>query len=168
MIVLCANCHGRKGSGSGRIDRKSLRQYKANLAIVNSRYGDLERRVLDYYVDLRKQLTAAYPPEIVVNWLRSIVTLLPSTMRLLMTYLVRDGYIGLDFEDPSPFNIVVFPEDLVPSKPGADPMSGHKSMTEQFSSKTDVYRLTPEGVEFIAAWSNAQPIDGLAESGSTD
>ncbi|MET8524705.1 HNH endonuclease signature motif containing protein [Micromonospora sp. NPDC005172] len=49
MIVLCANCHGRKGNRRGQIDRKSLYQYKANLAIVNSRYGELERRVLDYF-----------------------------------------------------------------------------------------------------------------------
>jgi hypothetical protein len=47
MIVLCANCHGRKGNGPGQIDRKSLRVYKSNLGILNSRYGEFERRALD-------------------------------------------------------------------------------------------------------------------------
>lgn len=53
MIVLCANCHGRKGNKRGQIDRKSLRQYKANLAIVNGRYGEVERRVLDHFAIIR-------------------------------------------------------------------------------------------------------------------
>jgi hypothetical protein len=57
VIVLCANCHGRKGSRRGQIDRKSLRQYKVNLAVVNSRYGELERRILDYFADIRPAWT---------------------------------------------------------------------------------------------------------------
>ncbi|MEV4320990.1 HNH endonuclease signature motif containing protein [Microbispora rosea] len=51
MIVLCANCHGRKGNGPGQIDRKSLRQYKANLALLNSRYGELERRLFEAFAE---------------------------------------------------------------------------------------------------------------------
>jgi 5-methylcytosine-specific restriction endonuclease McrA len=47
MIVLCANCHGRKTKGE--IDRKSLRQYKANLAVINSRYSYVERPVLEVF-----------------------------------------------------------------------------------------------------------------------
>lgn len=47
MIVLCSNCHDRKTRGD--IDRKDLMQYKANLGIINSRYSDLERHVLEYY-----------------------------------------------------------------------------------------------------------------------
>jgi len=48
LIALCPTCHARKGEGPGQIDRKSLRQYKANLAILNSRYGDVERRLIEY------------------------------------------------------------------------------------------------------------------------
>jgi hypothetical protein len=47
MIVLCANCHARKTAGD--IDRKSIRMYKANLSVLNSRYGDLEKRVLQVF-----------------------------------------------------------------------------------------------------------------------
>ncbi|WP_410668455.1 HNH endonuclease [Amycolatopsis sp. cmx-4-68] len=47
MIVLCANCHARKTAGD--IDRKSMHLYKANLSVLNNRYGDLEKRVLDLF-----------------------------------------------------------------------------------------------------------------------
>lgn len=35
---------------AGEIDRRSVQAYKANLALLNSRYGDLERRVLERFV----------------------------------------------------------------------------------------------------------------------
>ncbi|UOZ09586.1 HNH endonuclease [Amycolatopsis sp. WQ 127309] len=47
MIVLCANCHARKTAGN--IDRKSIHLYKANLSVLNNRYGDLEKRVLELF-----------------------------------------------------------------------------------------------------------------------
>lgn len=49
MIALCPNCHRRKGNGPAQIDRRSLRQYKANLAVLNSRYGELERRLIEAF-----------------------------------------------------------------------------------------------------------------------
>ncbi|MGW2541642.1 HNH endonuclease [Kitasatospora sp. NPDC001574] len=51
LIALCPTCHRRKGNGPNQIDRKSLRQYKANLAVLNSRYGDLERQALQWFSD---------------------------------------------------------------------------------------------------------------------
>ncbi|GAA0969736.1 HNH endonuclease [Acrocarpospora macrocephala] len=78
MIVLCANCHGRKGNGPGQIDRKALRQYKANLALLNSRYGDLERRILVYFAKVRD----------------NDHILLPPLMHLLVMYLVEDGLLA--------------------------------------------------------------------------
>jgi hypothetical protein len=51
MIVLCANCHGLKGEGSRKLDRKALRQYKLNLGVINNRYSDFERRVLEYFAE---------------------------------------------------------------------------------------------------------------------
>jgi hypothetical protein len=41
LIALCPNCQG-KG-----LDRKSIRTYKRNLGILNSRYSDFERRLFD-------------------------------------------------------------------------------------------------------------------------
>lgn len=44
LILLCSNCHSRVTNKE--IDRQAVLQYKANLSVVNGRYGDLERRVL--------------------------------------------------------------------------------------------------------------------------
>jgi hypothetical protein len=48
LIALCPNCHRRADRD---IDRKSIKMYKHNLSIVNSRYGDYERRILQYFVE---------------------------------------------------------------------------------------------------------------------
>jgi len=45
LIALCANCHQRVTNG--QIDRKAVRQIKANLSVLSHRYGDLERRYLE-------------------------------------------------------------------------------------------------------------------------
>lgn len=55
LIALCPNCHTRYDSG--QIDRKSILQYKANLSILNSRYGEFERRVLTYFALVPEQQT---------------------------------------------------------------------------------------------------------------
>lgn len=75
LIALCPNCHTRYDRGE--IDRKSMRIYKANLGLLNSRYGDFERRVLDHFVLSQTQqvsLSAGYRP--------------------LLSYLIRDGILG--------------------------------------------------------------------------
>ncbi|MCG5464839.1 HNH endonuclease [Micromonospora sp. MED01] len=76
MIVLCANCHARKTAG--QIDRKSLHQYKANLAVLNNRYGEVERRVLELFAT-SGQLHAYVE--------------FPGTFEILLMYLLRDGLL---------------------------------------------------------------------------
>jgi HNH endonuclease len=49
LVLLCAVCHAR--ITAGEIDRQSAVAYKANLSLLASRYGDLERRVLDRFVN---------------------------------------------------------------------------------------------------------------------
>lgn len=49
MIVLCKNCHGIKGTGPRKLDRKALRAIKANLGRINQRYNDTERRILEHF-----------------------------------------------------------------------------------------------------------------------
>src|SRR5437588_11597928 len=44
LIALCPTCHTRYDKRE--IDRKSMQTYKLNLLLVNSRYGDLEQRVI--------------------------------------------------------------------------------------------------------------------------
>ena len=43
LIALCPNCHTRYDKGE--IDRKAMKMYKENLALLNNRYGEFERRV---------------------------------------------------------------------------------------------------------------------------
>jgi HNH endonuclease len=52
LIALCPTCHTRYDSGD--IDRKSMQLYKLNLLLVNSRYGDLEQRVIRRFVKDRQ------------------------------------------------------------------------------------------------------------------
>ena len=49
LIALCPNCHSRYDKGE--IDRKAMQQYKINLAVLNDRYSEIERRVLRYFHD---------------------------------------------------------------------------------------------------------------------
>lgn len=56
-----------------------MRQYKANLSVVSSRYSDLERRVIEFFVDNPSQTTI----------------FLPGGLQLLLGYLVKDGLIGV-------------------------------------------------------------------------
>lgn len=46
LIALCPNCHTRYDQ-KGEIDQLSIRIYKQNLALLNNRYSELERRVFE-------------------------------------------------------------------------------------------------------------------------
>src|SRR4051794_10951755 len=48
LIALCPTCHTRYDRGE--IDRLAMQHYKANLGLVNGRFGELERRLLDLFV----------------------------------------------------------------------------------------------------------------------
>jgi HNH endonuclease len=72
LIALCPTCHTRYDAK--QIDRPSMRQYKANLSVLNSRYGDLERRVLLHFAEDSAR--------------QSIY--LPGGLALLLMYLIRD------------------------------------------------------------------------------
>jgi HNH endonuclease len=83
MIVLCANCHGRKGDKSGQIDRKSLAVYKANLSLINGRYNDFEKRVIEYFATAVKNN---------IESLNMIAMQLPTGTDFFIKYLVDDVY----------------------------------------------------------------------------
>lgn len=46
LIVLCPNCHTRYDQ-KAEIDQLSIKMYKQNLALLNNRYSELERRVFE-------------------------------------------------------------------------------------------------------------------------
>ena len=49
-IALCPNCHELYDKDK-KIDLKCMLIYKANLSLLNHRYGEFERRVLEYFCD---------------------------------------------------------------------------------------------------------------------
>jgi len=84
MIVLCANCHARKKNSSDprHINRASLQRIKSNLMLLNGRYSDLERRIIDAF----REALAADPtvtPSIFI----------PERLHLLVRYLIHDGFV---------------------------------------------------------------------------
>ena len=48
LIALCPNCHDLYDKDK-KIDRKSMLAYKHNLGLLNSRYGEFERRILQFF-----------------------------------------------------------------------------------------------------------------------
>jgi hypothetical protein len=75
LIALCPTCHAR--FDNDQIDRLSMLQYKANLGLLNSRYGDTERRALDYFA-LHEEADELE---------------LPGGMNVLLMYLIQDGFL---------------------------------------------------------------------------
>lgn len=61
------------------MDRKAMRQYKANLAVLNGRYCDYERRILEAYLEDRE----GFNPFI-----------LHATAMLHVRNLIKDGLIS--------------------------------------------------------------------------
>ena len=75
LIALCPGRHAR--FDKGEIDRKSMLIYKQNLANLNRRYGDLERRVLELF---------ARNPDRDDIWVLD-------NMEILLMYLLENGII---------------------------------------------------------------------------
>jgi hypothetical protein len=79
MLVLCCNCHGLKGEGPRKLDRKALRHIKANLGIINGRYGEMERRVLMYLAQFPRPATG-----------NTFMLKHPGGLDLMFWYLIKD------------------------------------------------------------------------------
>jgi hypothetical protein len=75
LIALCPNCHTRYDRRE--IDRKAMLQYKANLSIVNGRYGEIEQRIL--------KLAADQPGKDLI-WL-------PGGLDIMVMNLLQDGFL---------------------------------------------------------------------------
>ena len=139
MIVLCANCHGRKGNARGQLDRTALRQYKANLALLNYRYGEFERRVLDHF--------ARNPKPNIIS--------VPGGMELLVHYLVTDGYLA-EVSGTGAFEVGFQYRD-----------SDGKTYQVSIPDHT-TYCLTIPGAEFVQKWKDAQPLNNESDEVVTD
>lgn len=75
LICLCSVCHSKYDTGV--IPRQSVLVFKANLSVLNNRYGDLERRILLQFSE-RPNAQAIY---------------IDRSMLLLVKYLIDDGYL---------------------------------------------------------------------------
>src|SRR3954447_23931218 len=80
LIALCPTCHTRYDNGE--IDRKSMRIYKLNLQLLNSRYGDLEQRLIRRFAQNRSNDEC---------WLMA-------EMEILVEYLLEDGILAASSE----------------------------------------------------------------------
>jgi hypothetical protein len=104
-------------------------RYKANLTIVNGRYGDLERRVLEAFATLTGGDAGT-----------SII--LPKSLAMLMLYLVRDGLVeGKQAETPPHL------QHLDPDDPSL-----------RAYQETVYYRLTEKGSDFVQRWLRADEL----------
>lgn len=79
LILICAVCHAR--ATNGEIDRLAMVQYKANLGVLSSRYGEFERRFLEMIS------TANAEPG------TDLLIVLPFGRDIDLWYLLRDGLI---------------------------------------------------------------------------
>jgi hypothetical protein len=84
MIVLCANCHARKKNTSDprHINRASLQRIKRNLMLLNGRYSDLERRIIDTFQEEMSSKAEATPS-----------IFIPARLQILVRYLIQDGLV---------------------------------------------------------------------------
>jgi hypothetical protein len=128
LIALCPTCHTRYDGG--QIDRQSMRQYKANLSIVSSRYSDLERRVIEFFVDNPQQETI----------------FLPGGLHLLLGYLVKDGLLEVKAK------LLLIKGTLQEVDPKLLPTIGGSIFTN------DEYHLTGAGQEFIGHLRGNEPL----------
>ena len=127
IIALCPTCHSR--FDKKEIDRKSLMRYKANLTIVNSRYGDLERRVLEAF--------AKTPRATVID--------LPGTHDLFLSYLLADGLLAR-LGPGSSLRHTPGTTVLIPTGAGL-PLNPY------------TYQLTEKGRDFVQRWMNALELE---------
>jgi hypothetical protein len=84
MIVLCGNCHGRKKKTSDprHINRARLRQIKHSLMLLNGRYSDLERRIIEKFQE-----------DLSINRIDAPSIIIPERLQILVRYLIKDGLV---------------------------------------------------------------------------
>jgi HNH endonuclease len=88
LIALCPTCHTRYDKGE--IDRPAMRQYKANLSVLNGRYGDFERRILITFADAPRPPSDP-PPLTAIQ--------IPGGLQIMLRYLLEDGLVRMASPD---------------------------------------------------------------------
>jgi hypothetical protein len=150
LIALCPNCH--ELHTRRIIDTKALRQYKANLSVLNGRYGTTERRLLQWFADHSDA--------------REVV--LSGGHELDVMFLVRDGFLELV---QSMGTVVDQASGLMTIRLGGTFINSTAPVLPQPASPTQfdkgdkgIYRLTDAGVAFIAKWLKAEDLEEYGEA----
>lgn len=145
LILLCAVDHIRYDQGE--ISRISMRNYKRNLGVVNGRYNDFERRLLEWFEE---------------HGLNAVIRLdYSATTELSLRNLVRDGLLGVrtppqvqtyDAEDGSRTTVlpVAFTDTTLPRMRSSTPRTRVGGYDE--------YRLSDKGKVLVQKWFDAEPI----------
>ncbi|MFN6546046.1 HNH endonuclease [Mycolicibacterium nivoides] len=135
LIALCPTCHTRYDNGD--IDRISMHQYKANLAILNNRYSETERQLLRAFVK-KLEMARRLEPSVTAAGLADFAGIgrvrIYSEMDWMLVNLVDDGLITFrDYE--------------------------HRALHEQERAlNSKVVELTAKGAEFLEHWMTAEPL----------
>ena len=129
LILLCANCH--RMEQDGKIDRKALFQYKANLALLNSRYGRIERRLIEEGVEYYQKFGRPKPRQLMVHEL-------PGYSEIFVKGLLDDGVIV-----------------LVKTRSGLESMKGKKIGLDV----QNLYALTEKGWDIVERAIKAEQVD---------
>lgn len=140
LIALCPTCHTRYHK-RGEIDRKAMQQYKANLTVLNGRFGELEQRVLRLCAKQMNEKSgmshwlgeqSSVVPGPLAEQLKTIDIWLPGGFDILLMNLLKDGFLT-DTGQNSGIILAGVP-----------------------SAK--LYRLTNKGREFIQKWLSAEEL----------
>jgi hypothetical protein len=121
LIVLCRNHHGMKVSGSNprQVNAHALKLLKQQQVELSGRYGDIERRVLEFFVRDAAQ---------------SVVHL-PGDFDIMLMHLLDAGLLEKDFNASGSIVMKI--------GPGDEPTPENSITTRQ------AYRLTEAGKEAI-------------------
>jgi hypothetical protein len=159
LIALCGVCHAR--FDRGEIDRKAMLQYKANLGIVNARYGEYERRLLEFYAARWKEslrmhveehgvsvfaehTSADAPSDEDADWLAPIFVSLPAGLEFLMSKLILDGCLR-----------------KVPRQEIGLTFSGSAGSVYEMAPVVETYALTSLGMQLVMRIIRAEPLELL-------
>lgn len=98
MIVLCPNCHSRKQDTNNprHINKISLKKIKSDLMLINSRYSDLEKRIIAQFKnDVNKNIQSS---SIIIP---EMLYILVSNLKLdeIISFKRYDGGMRTDFPD---------------------------------------------------------------------
>ncbi len=144
LIILCTGCH--RKYDNKKIPRTAILNYKKNLAVLNGRYNDFERRLLE---DFHARGTA-----------ETIELEHAETTKLMLRNLVRDGIVRVEqgrlhevrYANGGTARVLntTFTSPYV-TRREPSPIVGR-------NGGTDLYTLTDAGQVLVARWFGAVPI----------